>query len=134
MFVNNDNKTKVKDEKEEIKKIFLSQMPVNTKPVIDEKNNFKHKKSNSIQIKQTSCLLKQEINGKKELNNSNIKINVKQNLQKQEKGKTICPNENIMKDNYILSTSPIQKIKDDFVKRYNRYDPYSATYCGNYGW
>ena len=86
LFVNNDNKNKVKDEKEEMKKIFLPQMPVNTKTVIDEKNYFKHKKSNSIQIKQTSCLLKQEINDKKELNNSNIQINVKQNFQKQEKG------------------------------------------------
>ena len=38
-------------------------------------------------------------------------------MQKQEKGKTICPNENIMKDNYILSTSPIQKIKDDSTKQ-----------------
>ena len=118
LFVNNDNKNKVKDEKEEMKKIFLPQMPVNTKTVIDEKNYFKHKKSNSIQIKQTSCLLKQEINDKKELNNSNIQINVKQNFQKQEKVKTIRFNENIIiKDDNILSISPINKINDNSTKQ-----------------
>ena len=38
-------------------------------------------------------------------------------MQKQEKEKTICFNENIIKDNYILSTSPIKKIKDDSTKQ-----------------